>query len=111
MLWIKLIDVFQKSGFQNSLQHFLIKLVNSVNIPLNIKLKDTLIKSQSDESDEINNDNISSIIENEYIKYYTQKNKIKFFSDFLSLEEQYLIDKIELPKGIGKNDILKKNLF
>ena len=109
--YIKLIDVFQKSGFQNSLQHFLIKLVNSVNIPLNIKLKDTLIKSQSDESDEINNDNISSIIENEYIKYYTQKNKIKFFSDFLSLEEQYLIDKIELPKGIGKNDILKKNLF
>ena len=29
----------------------------------------------------------------------------------MNLEEQYLIDKIELQKGIGKNDILKKNLF
>ena len=40
-----------------------------------------------------------------------QENGIKYFSDFIRLEEIYLIDKIELKKGIEKNDLLNENLF
>ena len=32
-----------------------------------------------------------------------QENGIKYFSDFLRLEEKYLSDKIEVEKGIEKN--------
>ena len=37
--------------------------------------------------------------------------KITQFSDFLRLEEEFLINLIELDKGIGKNNLLKENLF
>jgi len=30
---------------------------------------------------------------------------------FLAFEEQFLLDKIELIKGIGKNDLLMENIF
>ena len=36
---------------------------------------------------------------------------IKQFSDFLRIEQDFLIDQIELDKGIGKNDLLKENVF
>ena len=39
------------------------------------------------------------------------KENVKHFSDLLKIEEEYLFSKIELDRGIGKNDILKKNVF
>ena len=36
---------------------------------------------------------------------------INNFSDFLRIEEEYLINKIDLDKGIGKNTLLKENVF
>ena len=36
---------------------------------------------------------------------------IRNFSDFLKIEEDYLLNKIELDKGIGKNTLLKENVF
>ena len=33
------------------------------------------------------------------------------FSDLLKFEEEFLLDQIELDKGIGKNQLLKENLF
>ena len=35
----------------------------------------------------------------------------KNFSDFLRIEQDYLIDQIELDKGIDKNTLLKENIF
>ena len=37
--------------------------------------------------------------------------KIIQFSDLLKLEENFLINLIELDKGIGKNNLLKENVF
>ena len=39
------------------------------------------------------------------------KESINFFSDFIKIEQDYLIDQIELEKGIGKNTLLKENVF
>ena len=33
------------------------------------------------------------------------------FSDFIKIEQNYLIEQIDLDKGIGKNTLLKENLF
>jgi len=38
-------------------------------------------------------------------------NITKHFSEFLKVEQNYLIDQIELDKGIGKNNLLKENVF
>ena len=40
-----------------------------------------------------------------------REQKIIQFSDLLKLEENFLINLIELDKGIGKNNLLKKNVF
>ena len=37
--------------------------------------------------------------------------EINKFSDFLKIEQDFLIDQIELDKGIGKNALLKENVF
>jgi len=37
--------------------------------------------------------------------------EIHKFSDFLKIEQDFLIDQIELDKGIGKNALLKENVF
>ena len=36
---------------------------------------------------------------------------VEKFSDFLRIEQDFLIDQIELGKGIGKNALLKEHLF
>jgi len=36
---------------------------------------------------------------------------IKQFSDFLKIEQDYFLNQIELDKGIGKNTLLKENVF
>ena len=35
----------------------------------------------------------------------------KNFSDFIKIEQDYVLNKIELDKGIGKNTLLKENVF
>ena len=37
--------------------------------------------------------------------------EINNFSDFLKIEQDYLINQIELDKGICKNNLLKENVF
>ena len=49
--------------------------------------------------------------ENKSLKHFIQEYGLKHFSDFLRLEEKYLLVKIELKKGIGKNNLLKENVF
>ena len=138
--YIRLIDEEKRTQFNNTLKDSLIELVNLIKIPEPIKQEEIPIKSQVDasnesmetttndniasiiqektynqsqieESNETTNDNLASKIENKYFKSFIQDKNINYFSDFLRLEEQYLIDKIEVKKGIGKNDLLKENLF
>ena len=37
--------------------------------------------------------------------------EINNFNDFLKIEQDYLINQIELDKGIGKNNLTKENVF
>ena len=134
--YIRLIDENKRTQLDNVLKPHLIKLVNLIKIPVHIKKEDTLNKpqveelnittddsiasikqektpnkTQADELNDASNDNLASKIENQYLKSFIQDKNINYFSDFLRLEEQYLIDKIELKKGLGENDLLKENLF
>ena len=50
------------------------------------------------------------------IRYQKLRNElreknIQEFSDLLEIEEDFLLEQIELDKGIGKNQLLKENLF
>ena len=47
----------------------------------------------------------------EPLKNDLREQKINQFSDFLKLEEEFLLNLIELDKGIGKNNLLKENVF
>ena len=40
-----------------------------------------------------------------------KKKPITQFSDLLEIEEKFLIDEIELDKDIGKNNLLRENIF
>ena len=51
---------------------------------------------------------------NKEIKKINEKfdiEKIKKFSDFLEIEQDYITDQTEPEKGIGKNALLKENIF
>ena len=97
--YIRLNDDQKRFVFNLELRGSLIALANS--------FEEKVEKNEN--NDEIND--LSSKIQNEILKNYIMNNGIRFFSDFLRLEEEYLLDKIELKKGIGKNDILRENVF
>ena len=59
-------------------------------------------------------DNLFGLIDNEDFKKDIKLNEItqfKEFSQILELEEEFILDKIELDKGIGNSRSLKENLF
>ena len=103
--YIRLINETKREEFNNQLRESLITLVNSVKIPENPE------KNLDEEKNKLSQEDIASKVENKYLQSFIRDNGIKHFSDFLRLEEKYLIDKIELKRGIGKNDLLKENLF
>ena len=41
----------------------------------------------------------------------SRTDNIRQFSDFLKIEEEYLLNKIKLEEGIGKNNLLRENIF
>ena len=48
----------------------------------------------------------------EFVKYiYNEDLRNEIFSDFIKLEEDYLINQMELENGIGKTSLLKENIF
>ena len=108
--YFRLIDESKRITFDNTLQPYLIELVNSIQIQVPMKSKGNLMCDE-DESNEINTFNISFKISYKNLQYFFQENDIKYFSDFIKIEEQYLIDKIEPKKSICKNEALKENLF
>ena len=83
--------------------------MNSAQYIEEIKANEKVDKFNYDEIQQ--KENLTSKIQNYHLKSFMQENGIKYFSDFLRLEEIYLLDKIEVEKGIEKNDILKENVF
>ena len=72
--------------------------MNIVNNDINIDRKGYSLMEQ------IKNKSLKNEIE-------MSKEKINQFSDFLNIEQNYLIEQIELENGIGKNALLKENVF
>ena len=94
--YIRLIDETKRTQFDIRLKPILLKLINVTQI------------SEKEEDKE------GSLIENinfEELKNDLREQKINQFSDFLKIEEEFLINLIELDKGIGKNNLLKENIF
>ena len=94
--YIRLTDQKIRFNFEAVLRPVLLKLVNNDinyndegnNLIKEIKNKDLI--------DEINT---------------RPEEIIKTFSDFLKIEQDYILNQIELDKGIGKNTLLKENVF
>ena len=90
--YIRIIDKDIRSKFDTNLRKLLFKLVNvysGLEDSENFKYKPLI--------DDINKNTING--------------EIKRFSDFLKIEEEFLLNQIDLENGIGKNDLLKENVF
>ena len=94
--YIRLTDEKKRSNFDNLLRTSLLKLIIN-NINDDMKEKEL----------------IEQIGEKDLGKEIKKRPEeiIRNFSDFLKIEEDYLLNKIELDKGIGKNTLLKENVF
>ena len=78
------------------LRPILLKLVNN---------ETNIDEKGYDLMEKIKNQDLKNDIENR------PEENIKSFSDFLKVEEDYLIDQIEIDKGIVKNALLKENIL
>ena len=61
--------------------------------------------------DEKNIPDLFSKIKYERLAQDLREKNFQKFSDLLKIEEEFLLEQIELDKGIGKNQLLKENLF
>ena len=100
--YIRLTNEEKRGEFDNNLQKTLLKIVN-VYYEVNTE----------EEEEEVKGNLLDKI---KYKKLYDEirDKNIKGFSDLLKIEEDFLIEEILDPdkdKGIGKNQLLKENLF
>ena len=116
--YIRLIDKTKRAQFDVKLRPILLNLVNSIKVDKKTGKEDERSEGNEDENNKETKigegDKEGSLIDNinyEELKMSLRDQKIKNFSDFLDLEEEFLINLIELDKGIGKNNLLKENLF
>ena len=95
--YIRLTDDKKRNNFEMTLRPILLKLVNN---------EKSFEEKGGNLLEQINNDNLKKEIS-------TRKppEEINKFSDFLKIEQEYLLNQIELDKGIGKNTLLKENVF
>ena len=95
--YIRLTDDKKRNNFEMTLRPILLKLVNN---------EKSFEEKGGSLLEQIKNDNLKKEIS-------TRKppEEINKFSDFLKIEQEYLLNQIELDKGIGKNTLLKENVF
>ena len=95
--YIRLTDAEVRTNFDFDLRPTLLKLVNN---------SDQIIEKEGEDlMDQIKNDDLKFEIKNR------PEENIENFSDFLKIEEEYLLNQIELDEGIGRNTLLKENVF
>ena len=94
--YIRLTEQEIRFNFEATLRPFILKLVNND-------------MNYIDKGSELTKEIINKELADE-ITTRPEEN-IKSFSDFLRIEQDYLLNQIELDKGIGKNSLLKENVF
>ena len=77
----------------------------------NILLKISNVYCEEKEIDEKNDANLFSKIKYQRLAIDLRDKNFQKFSELLKIEEEFLLEQIELDKGIGKNQLLKENLF
>ena len=79
----------------------------------NYELKQILLNLINNEKTGKSKENLIDLITNCDLKNEIISNSetINNFSDFIKNEQNYLINQIELNEGIGKNNIIKENIF
>ena len=92
--YIRLTDDKKRNNFEAELRSILLELINKEKTE---EKKGSLMESikAKDLKDEL----------------MSRREILNNFSDFIKIEQDYLINKIELDKGIGKNTLLKENVF
>ena len=93
--YIRLTNEEKRGNFENKLQEILLQIAN-VYCP---------------ENNENQEGNLFSKIRYQKFSEEIRGKNFKQFSDLLKFEEEFLLEQIELDKGIGKNQLLKENLF
>ena len=101
--YIRLVEDKTRNNFDTSLYENLIKLVNYKSN------KEVSLEEKGDLLDKID-EPLKSSITNEII-INNQLNKFKYFSQIIYLEEAFLLNEIELDKGIGHNKSLRENIL
>ena len=93
--YIRLTNEEIRGRFDNELQKTLLKIVN-------VYSKEKIVEE---------NKPLFEKIKNEKLKAELSVKNIEQFYDLLKIEEDFLLEQIELDPGIGKNQLLKENLF
>ena len=94
--YIRLTDDKKRANFEVTLRPLLLQLINNEK---NIEEK---------------GGNLIEQIKNEDLKNEIMtrpEETINAFSDFIRIEQEFILNQIELDKGIGKNTLLKENVF
>ena len=95
--YIRLTNPLIRYNFDVSLRPVLLELIN----------KKKIEEKGGNLIDQIINEDFK----NEILSREDEQKIEKNFSDFIKVEQNYLIDQIELERGIGKNTLLKENVF
>ena len=93
--YIRLTDEKKRSNFEGNLRPILLKLINN---------DKNFTEKGGNLLEQIKNEKLIQ----EILKYNETLNKL---SDFLRIEQEFILDQIELDKGIGKNTLLLENVF
>ena len=94
--YIRLTNLKMSIYFECELKYILLKLINN---------EGNIDEKGSELMDEITNQDLK------YEIIHCPEEDINNFSDFLRIEQEYILNKIELDKGISKNTLLKENIF
>ena len=97
--YIRLIDDQSRKEFDGQLQHFFVELVNYNS---NKKIDDSIKQNLIDKIE----DPLKSVLKNDM-----KTTNFNHFIQILEYEEKYLIEQIDLGKGIGDNKLLRENIF
>ena len=93
--YIRLINVAIRGNFDYKLQKTLLRIVNVYSKDKNVE----------------ENKPLCDKIKNEKLKQEFQNQNIEQFIDLLRIEQEFLLKQVELDPVIGKNQLLKENLF
>ena len=96
----KLSDEMHKHNFNFAIKSIILKLVNSIEE-----------NDKNEKTDEFIKGSLFDEIKYKPLKEDLSNEEINNFSDLLKIEQDFILNKIELDIGIGKNDLLKENIF